>query len=451
MSSRSVFFLVLFSLVLIFGTQIYLVTDYYYTTRAGWIKESNVVVDEAFKADLKLRNEKYKGMLNESILVLAPPDPSLQNTTFVDVSESENLNKNVANLIDMAIHKLISTVVPLNLNQLDSITSRILLARDIHSKFTINLVNNATGEIIESSRNNWRSSLFLISSEPMLIDSGNQLALQLHLINPFQIIIKRMGLMLSSSLVLSLICILAFIYLQKVLARQKKLVAFKNEFLGTIAHELKRPVSSLTFNLDCLSMSSANLDTPQNSLLLNNSIRATEELNDAINMIVTLSKHEEGMLILNCAPMDTLALLDELKDKFSEPRFKNKQVTIALLPEGNLPDVSADRLLMIQCFSNLLDNAIKYSGEIVNITIRIERKGHWLSVAIQDNGFGIPEDKLELVFDKYSRVHLGKTQIKGFGIGLNYVKTIIEKHGGEVNVKSEPGVGSEFTVLLPVS
>lgn len=448
MSTKTVFLLVLISLILIFGTQIFLIADYYNTTRTAWTKESNTIIEESFRGDLSLRNSVYRNLINEKDVVVGPPQPSDENISFVDVSDIKS--KSVISVLDMAIHKHISSLVPLDLHQLDSITATILEAREISSSFTVNLIESATGNILESSKDNWKSSFFLISSESMVIDAGSGIALQLHLINPFQIIIKRMGLMLSSSLVLSLICLLAFIYLQKVLARQKKLVAFKNEFLGTIAHELKRPVSSLTFNLDCLSMSNSSLDSPQNSLLLANSIRATDELNESINMIVTLSKHEEGMLVLNRVSLDLPVMLEELKDKFSEQRFKNKEVSIHLLLEPDLPTPIGDRQLLMQCFANLIDNAIKYSGETVEIQIRLLKESQGVKVCIQDNGFGIPAEKLELVFDKYSRVHLGKTQIKGFGIGLNYVKNIVEKHNGEVSVTSETGKGSEFSVLLPL-
>jgi signal transduction histidine kinase len=447
MSSKSVFLLALIPLILIFGTQVFLVNDYYTTTRAAWIKESNTILEESFRKDLTLRNDYFRVLIDESTLVINSNNPSDENMAAVDFRKVKS--SSVISIIDMAIHKHISTLVPLNLHQLDSVTATILETRKVNSKFTVNIVNNLTGELIEASKDNWRSSLFLISSERMLIDAENNIALQLHLINPFQIIIKRMGLMLASSLVLLIICLLIVVYLQKILDRQKKLVAFKNEFLGTIAHELKRPVSSLTFNLDCLSMSTTTLDTPQNELLLTNSIRATDELNESINMIVTLSKHEEGMLVLSRDTLDLPQLMEELKQKFIIPRFKNKQVSIQLQAEGSIPPVQGDRQLLSQCFSNLLDNAIKYSGEMVDIIIRFEIIDSMVATTIKDNGFGIPEDKLELVFDKYSRVHLGKTQIKGFGIGLNYVKSIVEKHKGEVRVSSKTGVGSEFSVLLP--
>lgn len=447
MSSKSVFLLALIPLILIFGTQVFLVNDYYTTTRAAWIKESNTIIEEAFRKDITIRNNLYRSLTDQSTLIITPPD--LNSEEIIDLDFTQDKSSSVISVLDMAIHKHVSVLAPLNLHQLDSVTATILETRKVNSKFTVNIVNNLTGELIEASKDNWRSSLFLISSERMLIDAENDIALQLHLINPFQVIIKRMGLMLISSLVLLIICLLIVVYLQKILDRQKKLVAFKNEFLGTIAHELKRPVSSLTFNLDCLSMSTTTLDTPQNELLLTNSIRATDELNESINMIVTLSKHEEGMLVLSRDTLDLPQLMEELKQKFIIPRFKNKQVSIQLQAKGSIPPVQGDRQLLSQCFSNLLDNAIKYSGEMVDIIIRFEIIDSMVATTIKDNGFGIPEDKLELVFDKYSRVHLGKTQIKGFGIGLNYVKSIVEKHKGEVRVSSKAGVGSEFSVLLP--
>ncbi len=456
MSSKNIFFLVLSSLLLIFGTQIFLVNDYYRTTRASWSKESNTILEQTFRNDLTIRNDAFRKIKNESTIIIAPADIDDEGIATIDFSvesvdslSTDNQSHSVVGVIDMAIHKHISPLVPIDLHQLDSIAQSILQARDMHSNFTVNIINNSTGEILQASKDNWRFSFFLISSERLLIDAASDIALQLHLINPFKIIVKRMGLMLVSSLVLSIICMLAFIYLQKVLARQKKLVAFKNEFLGTIAHELKRPVSSLTFNLDCLSMSNSPLNSPQNSLLLYNSIRATEELNESITMIVALSKHEEGMLVLRNETIDMKSMMEELKDKFSEQRFKNKQVMIVLKVHDELTAISGDRQLLSQCFANLIDNAIKYSGDEVKVIIRLEREGSKLLVGIRDNGFGIPQEQLELIFDKYSRVHQSRTQIKGFGIGLNYVKSIVEKHQGEVRVTSEPGKGSEFCVLLP--
>jgi len=307
-------------------------------------------------------------------------------------------------------------------------------------------MNNSSIKV-RQSKNKLQSSLLQISSKPLSIDFARKESLQLVLINPFGLIIKRMSLMLISSLALSIICLLSFRVLIRVLARQKQLVTFKNEFLGTIAHELKRPVASLSFNLDCLAMPSFIENRQQHELLINKFINATSELNDTINMIIALAKLEEGLLVLNNEPVNLRKLFEELKNKFVS--YPVKKVEIQTFYEANDMLISGDRNLLNQCFANLIDNAIKYSNTEVLIVITIRKTGHWILVSIKDNGFGIPQEKLPVIFDKYTRVNPDNTKINGFGIGLNYVKTIVEKHKGAVDVNSQPGLGSEFNVSLP--
>jgi signal transduction histidine kinase len=278
------------------------------------------------------------------------------------------------------------------------------------------------------------------------IDLENKKSLQLILVNPFGIIIKRMGWMLLSSLVLSIICLVAFRFLLITLARQKQLVAFKNEFLGTIAHELKRPVASLTMNLDCMSLPAFADDKAKQELLINKSINATTELNDTIHMIVALTKVEEGLLALEMKQINLQKLFDELRNRFVNNSYK--KVVIKTTYEGDEWTLTGDKQLLSQCFANLIDNAIKYSDHDVLIAITLKKIANQIVISIKDNGFGIPADKLPSIFEKYNRAQTDNTKINGFGIGLNYVKTIVEKHKGQVIVQSEVGVGSEFVVKL---
>jgi two-component system phosphate regulon sensor histidine kinase PhoR len=267
------------------------------------------------------------------------------------------------------------------------------------------------------------------------------------MVNPFGVIIKRMGLMLITTLVLSIICLLAFQVLRRILAKQKQLVAFKNEFLSTIAHELKRPVASLSVQLESMAMPAYSGNPQQQELLLSRSMHATAELNDTINMIVVLSKLEEGLLTLNKEPVNLKQLFEEMKGRLVS--YPVKKIEIKTVYESDETLVIGDPKLLSQCFANLIDNAIKYSNQEVLIIVSIHKKGEWVIVSIKDNGYGIVADKLPLIFDKYSRVHTDNTKINGFGLGLNYVKTIVEEHKGEVKVNSQTGIGSEFSVLLP--
>jgi signal transduction histidine kinase len=348
----------------------------------------------------------------------------------------------------LGLNIVISKVIPININKLDSITGTILKSRNINSNYQILLIDQASGKRLQQSKSNsafW--AVLQIKSKLLTIEIRPQKSLQLVLINPFGVLFKRMGVMLLTSFLFSVICLLAFSFLQRILSRQKQLVAFKNEFLSTIAHELKRPVASLSYNLDCLTLPAFRQDAVKHDLLVARSIKATEELNNTINMIVALAKVEEGLLKLDKEPVNLSQLFLDLKERFMNYPVKNIEIRTAFEPE--IATIQADTRLLTQCFANLIDNSIKYSGRDVLIVINIQQTGKWIVISIKDNGFGIPEEKLPVIFDKYTRLESPNTTINGFGIGLNYVKTIVEKHEGEVEVQSKQGEGTEFNILLP--
>jgi signal transduction histidine kinase len=180
--------------------------------------------------------------------------------------------------------------------------------------------------------------------------------------------------------------------------------------------------------------------------LLNNSLRSTDEMNDAILMIVALSKAEEGLLQLKPESIDMINLLGTLRERFISISPKKTEIEIEHI--GDDSQVKGDYQLLNTCFANLIDNAIKYSGKEVRIKAIVKKSDGRLTVSITDNGNGIPSDKLPFIFEKYNRGSETRSS-GGYGIGLNYVKTIVEKHHGQVTANSILGAGSEFTVTLP--
>jgi len=446
MSPKRITYIAFVCLLLVFATQVYLVFDQLKTTHASLTRESNAILEEAFRSELNIRHKKYRHLTYVDTLTILQP-PTKANSVNYNGSKMSNYSDNSLGLIDLAINTEVSKKVPINLSKLDSITETILQKRNINSKFLINIVDPTTGAVIKHSDKEFNATILLVPSKLLQIDFHNKVSLELVLVNPFSLILQRMGLMLISSLLLTIICVLAFRFLLRTLARQKQLVTFKNEFLTTIAHELKRPVASLTLNLDCLSMPEFIDNKLKREQLLRKSMHATTELYATINMIVALAKLEEGLLVLNKEPINLKDLFDELKTKFINDSAK--KVVIETVYQLEDFSISADVQLLSQCFANLIDNAIKYSSKEVLIIITLQKTGKWIIISIKDNGYGIPDDKLPVIFDKYMRVHPDKTNINGFGIGLNYVKTIVEKHKGEVEVKSHLGKGSEFSVLLP--
>ncbi len=436
-------------LLFVLVTQAYLVFDYFQTTRAGLVRESDAIIEEVFKKELEIRRKQYRNTESKNDVDLTSKSNTPANEkTYYDFSKRSEYSNNTTILVYFAINMEISKTIPININRLDSITGSVLHARGINTKYCVIIINPTTDKVLQQSKSDLMSpSFFEVSSKYLTIDIVDNKALKLVLVNPFGLIIKRMGLMLLSSLFFSILCLLAFRFLLRTLARQKQLVIFKNEFLGTIAHELKRPVASLSFNLDCLSMPAFAEDKAKYELLVSRSVSATSELNDSINMIVALTKLEEGLLLLNKEPVNLKKMFEELKNKFGN--YPVKKVEIQTIYEADEILLKAEANLLNQCFANLIDNAIKYSNKEVLIIITICKTGHWIVISIKDNGFGITQDKLPLIFDKYNWAHTENSNINGFGIGLNYVKTIVEKHEGEVEVRSQEGEGSEFSLLLP--
>ncbi|MEI8085115.1 MAG: HAMP domain-containing sensor histidine kinase [Paludibacter sp.] len=445
MTPQRIAYIAAICLVFILVSQVLLVNDYFQTTRAGLVRESDAILQDAFRKDLNQRRKLFKHLVHEDD-VIVPPPPTKENTKHFDGSKMTDYGGNFLGLIDLAINSTISDSVPVNLNDFNSIVETELKSRNISSEFVIALVNTKTGKVQKSKKTS-QSSFLKIPSKLLPITFDRKESLQLVLVNPFGLIIKRMGLMLISSLLFSIICLLAFRFLLKILAGQKQLVSFKNEFLATIAHELKRPVASLSFNLDGLSIPAIIENPVQREVLIQKSMNATMELNATINMIVALAKMEEGLLVLNKEPINLKDLFEDLKAKFMSDSAKG--VVIQTVCELEECTVKGDAQLLSQCFANLIDNAIKYSSKEVLIIISLQKAGKWIIVSIKDNGYGIAEEKMPVIFDKYTRANPDDIKINGYGIGLNYVKTIVEKHSGEVEVKSQLGEGSEFSVLLP--
>jgi len=180
---------------------------------------------------------------------------------------------------------------------------------------------------------------------------------------------------------------------------------------------------------------------------LNNIIDATKELNKFITSILDLTKIESQNLALNKINKDVNSII---KGIVEELRYEANQKSIKVVSElAPLYPIEVDIVLIKRVLSNLIENALKYSGENSTVTVKTWDDDKWVTIEIEDNGVGIPEEDLEHIFDKFYRVKNDASHsIKGTGLGLYLVKYFVELHGGTISASSKLGQGTNFTVKL---
>jgi signal transduction histidine kinase len=231
-------------------------------------------------------------------------------------------------------------------------------------------------------------------------------------------------------------------------AHELELSRLKTEFVSNVSHELKTPLSLIRMFGETLE-SGIVQDESKRSEFYRIIRSESERLTRLINNVLDFSKIEAGIKRYNFQEADIGGVVGKALEAY-RLEIRNLGFTIdCRLPSTPIttridPDAVCEALL------NLLDNATKYSGEDKRIAVSLETTGPWIRISVRDRGIGIPQDELNRIFDKYYRSPTQKTrETGGSGLGLTLVKHIIEAHGGQVEVESEVGDGSTFTLLIP--
>ena len=232
--------------------------------------------------------------------------------------------------------------------------------------------------------------------------------------------------------------------------REARLAQAKSNFVSNVSHELKTPLSLLSLFSEILELGRVNSEekkTEYYRIIRHESLR----LNKMIDNILDFSKIEAGRKTYNLAHSDMAEVIENVLSSYRY-QIDNSGFDIKTNIQPNLPPVLIDRDAMAQALSNLVDNAIKYSGKVKQLSIKTETRGDDLSIEIADHGIGIPRAEQAKIFEKFYRVGNGLVHdVKGSGLGLSLVKHIIEAHKGTISVESDVGKGSRFTILLPLA
>lgn len=232
----------------------------------------------------------------------------------------------------------------------------------------------------------------------------------------------------------------AFWYLFHTVSRLRTIEEMKDDFVSNMTHELKTPIAIAYSANDALFNYDTSNDPEKKSAYLNIAIKQLKRLSELVENILAMSMERRKTMTLKPERLNLTELVTEISK--AQKMRADKEIDIAIHSKGNI-FVTADKSHLSNVLNNLIDNAIKYSGELVAINITLDTD----TIEVADNGIGIPAKSLPYIFDKFYRVPHGNRQdVRGYGIGLHYVKHILEKMGYSITVKSQEGQGSTFII-----
>ncbi len=261
------------------------------------------------------------------------------------------------------------------------------------------------------------------------------------------LILKEMAGILATSGVIALILLFSFYYLIRTILRQKSLDEMKSDFTNNITHELKTPIAVAYAANDALLNFNQAEDKTQRDGYLRICQEQLTRLGGLVEQILAMSMERRKTFRLQCEELELDELLEALVKQHELKADKPVNINVEINPRGLT--LMADRTHFTNILSNLIDNAIKYSAERADIAISCIKSDSEVIISVKDNGIGIAPEKVKYLFDKFYRVPTGNIHnVKGYGLGLYYVKTMVEKHGGSIEVKSEIGKGSEFKITI---
>lgn len=454
--------LIVLSLTALLLLQGYWLKDMYKSVKQQNRKEIHEAAEMADYKELFLRmhTDTVKKTFNNSLTFNLSQDISSTppKKPFEDLADYLQFIKDVPYFMLQSFHKSIDTLIPLNYNIFDSLLTAELAQRNIHTKVITRLYTNK--ELQKSIVHNTLQQKEFSGAYCFAYLNFSKVPhqyLHIYILNPDKQILAQMrGILTTSTLVLLLI-IITFIYLFRTIMRQKTVEELKTDFTNNITHEFKTPISVSYAAIDSLlEQSKAN---KENSALPLSPQKITRYLTIAkwqllhlsglIEQLLALSVENRTTFKLNPEPVLIAEIIRQLIEQHNLCNSKPCNFSV------NIPadtEIIGDRTHIYNILNNLIENAIKYcSAAVAKIEITLLQLPDKLIITISDNGIGIAPPHLKHIFDKFYRVPAGnRHNTKGYGLGLYYVKDMMERHDGSIEVKSTPGTGSQFILTFKI-
>lgn len=335
-----------------------------------------------------------------------------------------------------------------NISKLDSVYRETLLQHNINTYFYIDRMKY--GSIIETTKRKDIRHFGIIKTQLIPIKLDGSLKIQATLVNPYSTIFKQMGLLIIATAIMMVIIIGCIIYQLRIISRMNKISRIREDFSYALIHDMKNPLSTIFTTLNFLHTGRLDDKPEKREKYFRIAEGEVDHLLTLTNKVLTVSKLEQHKLDMQKEKIELLPMIDKLVDKFTAKADK----PICFIKDLQATEVYADAEYLEEVLDNLIDNAVKYSKENVEITLSSSCNGRHTFLRVHDNGIGISDKDQKVIFNKYERGAAGRRKRKqgasGFGLGLNFVQQVVEAHGGNIFVNSIEGEFTEFVISLPL-
>lgn len=336
---------------------------------------------------------------------------------------------------------------PISLDTIAKYYKQILEEENINNHFCLYLLK---GDSIIQNKGNAHYSFFYIETQKIPIRSDFSYVIKAQIINPNKFFFQKMGILLVSTTILLIFVVFCIIYQVRIISKMNKISQIREDFSYAMVHDMKTPLSTIMMVQDMLKSGRLEGKPEIKNKYMNVAQSETEHLFALTNKILTISKLENHKLEMNKIEVELTPIIEKLTEKFKAKAQKPVNFIISLQTKT----AYADNDYLGEVLSNLIDNAIKYSKESVEISISSEESERYTILKVRDNGLGISEADQKVIFQKYERAAAAKRSRKngasGFGLGLNFVDQVIKAHEGRIFVNSTEGEFTEFTIYLPL-
>lgn len=416
------------------------IDDLMYRAGRAQALASNVQMQEdieEYNAPRKAEASTYKDENGQLISVRTEADGTVIEERAM-LSENSSYSNQMVDAMSRQFHAIMDRYIPYDMEVMDSVLYNQLSNRFIYPDFLcMEVVNSNDSVICGNPKFNGESGLdsfsFNINPDEGIYYKAYMTPLTRHILSQmFGIIITVFLLMVAFSL--------AFWYLFRTVSRLRTIEEMKDDFVSNMTHELKTPIAIAYSANDALLNYDTTNDPDKKTKYLTIANKQLKRLGELVENILAMSMERRKAMKLR--PED-IPLREFVEEIAAAQRMRgDKDITINVNVADNIV-VEADKTHLANVLNNLVDNAIKYSGDSVEITVT----GDSHDLSVRDNGIGIPSKSIPYLFNKFYRVPHGNRQdVRGYGIGLYYVKSILDKMGWDIEAKSTEGEGSVFTI-----